>query len=380
MKKVGLITFHSSINYGVYLQAYALQSFVEKIGCEVEIIDYTRFTEGEKKKKSIAYRLKHFKETLKVLRMLIFLHDKRVVEKEKKFNKFALANFRLSKPMNSINDIENEQANYDKFICGSDQIWNPEYTQANPVYFLEFAPSEKRISYAPSFGIGRSSEVFNDYLKQYREYLCAFSSISVRERTGQLIVQDIAAIKPCVVVDPTLLLSKDFWSRNTQPVNTSDREYVLFYVLSDNYQYRKLAKRIAEDGKYEVICIPTGPLWDGLRCVRKCYAGVDEFLYLMKNAKYIITDSFHGTAFSVIFQKDFFAILRNDTNHSLCSRIEDFLEHIQLKENCVDESNILNIDIYGKTDYSNSLISLQTWIIESKEFLEKALRIGDVSE
>ena len=380
MKRIGLITFHSSINYGVFLQAYALQSFVEKVGCEAEIIDYKRFIEGEKKKKSIAYRLIHFKETLKILRMLIFLHDKRAVEKEKKFNKFALENFRLSNPMRSFEDIENEQKEYDKFICGSDQIWNPEYTQANPVYFLGFAPVEKRIAYAPSFGVGRSSEVFNDYLKQYEEYLRDFSALSVRERTGQLIVQDMAMTTPSVVVDPTLLLPKEFWSEKAKPVNISNKEYILFYVLGDNRIYRKFARQIAEDGKYDVVCIPTGPLWDNLRCVRKCYAGVDEFLYLMKNAKYIITDSFHGTAFSVIFQKDFSAILRNDTTHLLCSRIEDFLEHIQLKENCVDVANILNINVHRKTDYSNSHMPLQIWIKESQDYLKDAINIDDVNE
>ncbi len=378
MKKVGLISFHSSINYGVYLQAYALQSFVEKTGYEVEIIDYRGFTEGKKKKKNIVYRLIHFKETLKILRMLIFLHDKRVVEKGKKFNNFALQNFRLSKPMRSFGEIEKEQEAYDKFICGSDQIWNPEYTQANPVYFLKFAPVDKRIAYAPSFGVGRSSELFNDYLRLYREYLCAFAAISVRERTGQLIVHDIAEIMPSVVVDPTLLMPKDFWSRKAEPINTSDKEYVLFYVLGDNPRYRKLAKKIAKDGECEVICIPTGPLWDDLRCVKKIYAGVDEFLYLMENAKYIITDSFHGTAFSVIFQKDFSAILRNDTHHSLCARIEDFLEHIQLKDNCVNVSNVFDIDINAKTNYNKSLTPLRNWIKESKDFLESALHLGDV--
>lgn len=378
-KKVGLITFHNSINYGVFLQAYALQTFIELAGYEAEIIDYNKFTEN-KKKKSIVYRIKHLKESLKIFHMICFLHKKRVKEKEGKFRIFAQNNFKLSKLMGTFDDIVKEESEYDKFVCGSDQIWNPEYTQGNPVYFLRFTPREKRIAYAPSFGVRQLSKILYEYLNKYKLYLSEFSAISVRESTGQSIIHDFLSISPNVVVDPTLLLSEKCWQEKCRKVQIKGKKYVLFYVLGDNYLYRKLAKKIAAQGRYTVMCIPTNPLWDRLRCVKRCYAGIDEFLYLIRNAEYIITDSFHGTAFSVIFRKNFSAILRNDTAHSLCSRIEDFLGKIHLQKNCVNVSDILSINVNNKTNYSYSVEVLETWIEESKEYLEKALSEGNIGE
>ena len=378
-KKVGLITFHNSINYGVFLQAYALQTFIEQAGYEAAIIDYNKFTEN-KKKKSIAYRIKHLKETLKVLHMICFLHKKRVKEKEEKFKIFAQNNFKLSKLMGTFDDIAREESKYDKFVCGSDQIWNPEYTQGNPVYFLRFTPREKRIAYAPSFGVEQSSKILYEYLNKYKLYLSEFSAISVREKTGQSIIHNFSSISPSVVVDPTLLLSEKYWQEKSRKVQVKEKKYVLFYVLGDNYLYKKLAKKIATQGRYAVICIPTNPLWNRLSCVKRYYAGVDEFLYLFKNTEYIITDSFHGTVFSVLFRKNFSAILRNDTTHSLCSRIEDFLGNIHLQKNCINVSDILSIDVNSKTNYDYSVEILETWIYESKEYLKKALSEGNIGE
>lgn len=379
-KRVGLISFHKSINYGVYLQAYALQTFLEQYGNEAEIIDYNKFTENKKQKKSILYRLLHFKETLNIMSMLLFLHQKGAKEKEEKFASFSEKFFHLSKPMNSFNEIASEQYRYDKVVCGSDQIWNPEYTQANPVYFLEFAPSEKRIAYAPSFGVSKINETFCDLSDKYRNYLKNFSAISVREKTGQKIIQEISDLFADVVVDPTLLVTPEHWEQISKKVEMPYGKYVVFYILGKNSQYRKLAKIITKKYKYNVICIPTNPLWNNLSCVEKCYAGVDEFLYLIKNAEYVITDSFHGTAFSVIFHKNFSAILRNDTNHSLCSRIEDFLGTINLSDNCVSVSDIHNIDVNEITDYNDSDRILNTWIEESKEYLLKAVSQGEKHE
>lgn len=370
--KVGIISFHKSINYGVYLQAYALQTYIEQSGYVAEIIDYNRFTEQPKRKKGAIYRITHFKETISIIRMLFFLHGKGAKEKEIKFENFAKNNFCLSNPLNSFDEIVNIEGDYEKFVCGSDQIWNPEYTQANPVYFLQFAPEIKRIAYAPSFGVERKSDAFKGYEEKYKKYIAAFADISVREETGQGIVEDICGILPKVVVDPTLLLSANHWEEKSKQVKIQGK-YIVFYILGSNPLYRELAKKIFEQGEYSVICIPTGPLWDNLVCVEKCYAGVDEFIYLMRNAQYVITDSFHGTVFSVIFKKNFSAVLRNDTEYSLCSRLRDFLKKIKLDENCVSVDKVLEIDTERITDYRNSENILNEWINESKEFFLSAL-------
>lgn len=373
--KVGLISFHKSINYGVYLQAYALQSFIEKAGYDVEIIDYNQFTEKKRNSKKVLHRLTHLKESFNIFRNLCYLRKKEVINKRNKFYKFAVTKFNLTNPIVSIAEIKQVQAQYVKFVCGSDQIWNPAYTQGNPVYFLRFAPQCKRIAYAPSFGVGQSSEAFNGYKEEYKVFLSEFSSLSVREGTGQRIIHDIANVNSTVVVDPTLLLSAEQWEIIGKEDNTTEREgeYVLFYVLGSNPLYRKLAKKIATQGKYRVVCIPTGPLWEKMKSVDKCYAGVNEFILLFRRASFIVTDSFHGTVFSVIFRKKFSAILRNDTNYSLCSRIEDFLGNIHLENNCVNVSEVLNIELDKEIDYSQSDILLNDWIEESKFFLKTAL-------
>lgn len=376
MKKIGLITFHNSINYGVYLQAYALQSAVERLDANVEILDYNRFTEGEKQEKNnktLMYRIRNIRETISVLRLYLFRRGADSRLRARKFNEFAKNHFKVTAPIGSLNELTEVQANYDAFICGSDQIWNPDYTKGNGAYFLAFAPKYKRIAYAPSYGVSDMS-LFKDYEELYKKNISEFHALSVRETSAASLTVQLSGREPEVVVDPTLLLNARDWAALETKPEPILGEYVLFYVLGNDRRYVELAKKIHVQYKLQVLVIPNGPIWTNCSFVKRVFAGVDEFLYLIHHAKFVYTDSFHGVAFSVNYRTSFTALKRTDTKHSLTSRLEDFLQSIALNDRCITVDEALNQCMIDVVDYKVAEKKLNEWVDYSQQYLANAIK------
>lgn len=378
MKKVGLITFHSSINYGVYLQAYALQSVINNLGFSAEIIDYNRMSEEIEynRNKSVIYRIINFNDSIRALKLKAFRSTELSREREKKFADFSKKYFYLSKPINSYSELVILKNEYDYYVCGSDQIWNPIYTKGNPAYFLAFADKTKRVMYAPSYGI-INLDMLKPYWKIYKKNILELHGLSVRETSGIKITEEISGLTPKLVVDPTLLLTSDEWIEIERKPSSIPKKYILFYVLGNDYKYELLAKEIHKKSNLSIVTIPNSPIWDkkSTQYIQE-YAGVDEFIYLIRNAEYVFTDSFHGVAFSTKFNKNFSAIKREDTKYSLFSRIEDYLQKIGLYDRCVTVGQCFNTPdeiLNNKVDYSKSNIELQNWIKESRDYLKDSL-------
>jgi hypothetical protein len=338
MKKVAIVTI-TSINYGNRLQNYALQYILNKMGCYVGTL--RRETKNNSLKQDV-------KNALQVL----------LQTKGAKFKKFD-RNICFSDEVITRDDYpENLRDSYDYFITGSDQVWNPYYDfVAGKCDFLDFARDNQKISYAASFGV---SEIPFERKTEYKEYLKDFKAISVREKQGLKIVEELAGRKAMVVLDPTLLLDENEWKKvEKKPSFCPKNKYVLVYALGEmSNQFKKKIDQLKEN--YDIFDV---------RAI-KCYGkelpvGPSEFLYLLRNAEVILTDSFHATVFSTIFHKKF--VTFNRTGLNMNSRIESLAELVGVQDrltengdlNCEMEIDFVSVDEALKEERRKSIAFLK---------------------
>ena len=299
MKKIGIVTIES-FNLGNRLQNYALQEILKNMGFQVETI--RRSSEEENILKRI------MQEVLQTKRAKFRAFDK-LINKSKWFA--------------TKDEAPKEMCNeYDYFIAGSDQVWNPYYDFVGKTNFLEFAKHEQKIAYAASFGV---SELPEEAKKRYKDWLDDFKNIAVRENAGADIIEDLINKDVSVVLDPTLMLNAENWrSLEKKPKNVPKTKYILVYSvegMSENM------KEVIEEKKktYEVVDIR-----QKLKNGHEWAVGPAEFLYLVDHASELYTDSFHGTVFSILFHTKFRIFERDGINMN--SRIETLLEKTGLKE------------------------------------------------
>lgn len=325
--KIGILTFHKARNYGAILQTYALQKKLRQITLDTEIIDYTcpYFRDS--------YKIISFKNfTVKSI-VKQFLLYKSKKQKYSKFNKFIKSNIRLSKVKNIEKcNIAKYTKEYDRIIVGSDQVWNMSCTNGDLTYFLDFVTDNKRkCSYAASFG----KKDINDIDKQVvKKYLSSFNTISVREKDGQKILNELNIKNASVAVDPTLLIEKNEWDKISakRMFNTG---YILVYLLYSSDEIKKFAKKLAKEKNLKIIVLQSDLKKEinGSKIIRN--AGIEEFISLIKYADYVITNSFHGTIFSLIFHKSFYISLIKGQN-APNSRLENLLKEYNLTNRILD--------------------------------------------
>lgn len=339
MKKCAIITFSQAINFGAVLQMYALQKFISDMGCKCEVLDY-RSAELEKLYKSRTlmdwFNIKMVYHT--------FLDNSYIKYNQEGFKRFIHNNVTLSKTaFFSSEDLKRVNNSYDFFITGSDQVFNMYCNFFDDAYFLSFVnDSLKKNSYAASIGL---EEIPQELKKKYFMLLNNFNNISIREKTGKMIVESLLNRKCYTHIDPTLLLSKEKWEAVSQKPHTNKR-YVLVYVLSEDKELFQYAQQIAEEKDAEVLYIN-----DRLfpKCKMKNLRAVspEEWIGLFLNAEAIVTNSFHGVVFSINFEKEFYPFLLK-VNQRVNSRIVDFLSLMELDDRIVHSPNLKrnrNLDI-----------------------------------
>ena len=297
--KTGLVTFYHIHHYGALLQAAATQRAVESLGGECEIIDYYVNQNNNLFRRPNGL-------SAAAVDAHTALHYKPLKARYQRFETFSRQWLRIS-PHRFENPEELRAAElpYDLILSGSDQIWNPKIFpdgRFDPVFFGAFS-DRRRIAYAPSFGIPQIPEGMEDEL---REYLDHFSHLSVREGQGREIIRQLTGQNVPVVVDPTLLLTREDWTRMAAERRHTGQGYILCYCISAPGALEPYIRRLAEDTGLPVVqlCGVRQKLHPKARCVLD--AGPAEFLELFQNASYVCTNSFHGTVFSVQFQKPFF--------------------------------------------------------------------------
>lgn len=368
MKRVGILTINDNTNYGNRLQNYAVQTVIEKYGFEVETItNKTHYGEGLREKlKKYNYNPKIVFD--KVKKKIIYRKYRRVIDsKIKNCTEFNDRYMKLSKYEIKKENIPNNLANeYDYFVIGSDQVWNPNADRVSNIDFATFSPKEKNISFSASFGV---NEIPEQYLKLYEEGLNNIDKLSVREFKGKEIIEEISGRKDAkVLVDPTLVLTAKEWENMIKkPSQEVPDKYVLTYFLGKTSKKReKFIKNVAK--KYGLEIINLGSLKD------EKYYDMDpsEFVYLFKNANLIFTDSFHGCVFSIIFEKAFYALNREDHQKSMNSRINTLFEKLELN-NTLEELDINKV--YLKADYTKQREIIKKEQEQVKEFLDNAFNI-----
>lgn len=307
--KIGILTFHFSYNYGALFQAYGLRNYLIERGHEVEFINYQpEYLEagGDIKASNI-----FSKSTLIIIYLkLINLKEKLFGNKQRKeyFNKFKADNLGINNTSIYKNKEELEKANlsYDLIITGSDQVWNPsDQYGIDPVYFLDFNTSNKkikRISYAPSFG---KSSINKIYENKIAELISKLDYVSIREKSGLEIIENLTSIKAVLVPDPTVLVSN--YKNIMNPYKVKEKNYIFCYYLRSRDIIGEIADYISEKENLKIYS-PHNPHRRWKEIGETIYPGPREWLYMIYNSKFVITNSFHGTMLSILLNKPFIVV------------------------------------------------------------------------
>ncbi|WP_143017640.1 polysaccharide pyruvyl transferase family protein [Kriegella aquimaris] len=379
MKKTGIITILNVNNYGAELQAFALHHKLKLMGYDNEIINYLYYKNPNYKSEQLSKPLikTSFKNSLKdlVLKWLdkysAFKYPEIARKRKQRFDDFHKKHTALSPVYKSYSDLYNAKLEYDNYIVGSDQVWNPNNGTNMAPYFLTFAPeSANKISYASSFGVGHVNETYHP---QYKEWLNNLNHTSTRESDGVKIIKSISDKDATHVVDPTLLLSKNEWGELLVPYKTEE-PYILFFIFKKNKYAEELAYKIQKRTGYKIIrvCKNEMPLEPDDKILNIRDFGPLEFLGLYSGASVVLTTSFHGSIFSLIFEKPFYTITPASKNNN--SRQESLMTVVDLKERLLREGDEVNLDKLNDINFEEVKRKLDKQIGISTEFLKNSLK------
>lgn len=368
--RIGILTYHRTLNYGAFLQAYSLKKYIESLGHTVCIIDYWPVWHER-----IYKNIRVFNNVSKIIKFKIIVKDIVVLpwslKRKKSFDKRIEEDLGLSKQIEITNATKLKNLDFDFIIYGSDQIWRYneliDYKGFDPVYFGEYIPEEiKKVAYAASMGpiddLGQKDWLKNHFSKFYK--------LSVREDDLSIFISSILQKDIPVVIDPVFLNTKDFWYSYFVSLEKKQNteKYILFYNLLPNKDYTKLVKKFAKDNCLKIVEI-TGTIIpnklfnkDVLQC-----ADVKRFLHLLWNAEYVFSSSFHGVAFSIIFEKQFFAL---HTGKQF-GRVKSLLKYLELEDRIIFP-NSEKIPLYS-INYSMIHSKLDNKINFSIDFIKKIL-------
>lgn len=323
MKKIGLAVVTYKDNFGSALQTYATQKVLNNMGFETGTFDITGIRKSIMIRKINYFltRMVHRDERTYVISNFFSSKKKKkstdvyaqnMSIRHSMYKKFYTENVTFFPKTNSWKELSKQAEKCESVIVGSDQLWGPANIAAG--YFtLEFVPDNvKKIAYSTSFGV---SVLPKQLHKHATKFLDRIECISVREFSGQKIVKDLTGRDVPVVCDPTMLLTAEEWTDIQEEKSFTDGDYILTYFMGDNPKHREFVTRLKEKTGYKIVGLLHGSTYienDEFYCDETPYdVGPGEFLNLIRNAKYVCTDSFHCCVFSIIYEKDFFAFPRD---------------------------------------------------------------------
>ena len=375
MKKIGIITITNGRNYGNKLQNYALLKSLEKLGFEVETI--IKIFKKENKLNLFFYRIKT------CIRNVLHINERiGICKRERKFSQFDKRYLKISKYWTYKNEYRKGIADkFDYFVCGSDQIWNTKFIEcledieSSTAYF---AQTEKRIAYAASFGI---STLPDEYVELFKKLLRDMKSISVREESGATIIKNILNKNVPVTLDPTLLLNQEEWKEfQNKPKTVLPQKYIATYFLGNkSKEVEEYIKELSEKYNYPIIELDCEWLWDK-DISNLDYFSLDptEFVYVISHSEMLFTDSFHGSVFSVIFDKPFRVFKRNDNfSPDMWSRMDTLINLIDDYSVIGDTDESLENIVGKRVKYDKEKIEVKRK--GSLEYLKNALNVNSNS-
>lgn len=351
--KTGILTLSSAQNYGAVLQCYSLCCFLNKNFSYTEIINFTpKFIIG--RYPLFKFNFSSFFSFFRSLISQSFYFPIKLLKKIR-FHIFRknFCNYSPLKYQISYNDDD-----YNQYIVGSDQVFNLDLTQNEKEFFLpHIKDNRKKASYAASLGVSNLKEEQKFFFK---EYLDSFSHISLREETGKSLLQNILKNKEIIQsIDPVFLTTKNEWEKISKK-RIIKRNYILIYSFKAFDVAYDIAKQLKQEQDIDIVSISDRLTKLKSDVTYQRGVGPKEFLSLVQHADYIITDSFHGTAFSIIFNKNFTAIPYKGTE----SRFIDMLSKFSLT----------NRIAYSISDLKNSIIDYETVNLRIKEYTQESYK------
>lgn len=355
MEKVLLTTVFSGYNYGSSLQVLATKTILKELGYDCRLVAMKSLIKGRdiRIKKLITILIRSWlirgKNGANALSTYKGSYNKVMIgDSVTRFEQFT--NEYLEPHYMSWNCMKRLAKECIACFAGSDQIWNSSTMYVDPMYYLRFAPAEKRIAFAPSFGRDFVAE-YNK--KKMSKWISDFAYLSVREDSGVRLIKELTGRDAIHLIDPTLMVKRETW-KNTLNLQDKQENYILTYFLDKpSESARKAIAELKETLKCEVIAIPY-QFDDMSYCDKVVPTGPIEFLDLINNAKCVLTDSFHGTAFSINLHTPFYVFGRNyGTAHSQNSRIESILKMMNMQDRFEQK------DIVGRLKAINFEVSEQ---------------------
>lgn len=367
-KSVGIITFHRAPNFGAALQAFALQRTIMNLGHACAIIDYASVLNCS------SYELfnfrpsrSNFKRNVRTLRKLCSHLMLRI-----RFSNFRSQHLRLTKTYHSSIELTQESLGFDTYITGSDQVWNPQMMDERclPAYYLDFVKSGRRVAYAPSFGVSEIPQARRDMTAAC---LRRFDFLSAREDTGCKIIRELTGREAAHVLDPTLLLSNAEYDK-VASLPAYRQPFILLYPMEASEELCRLASKLRDYLKLPLVAIVPiyhDPLTFSFADRVVFDAGPSEFLGWVKMAAFVCTNSFHGTVFSIINQKNFISLAHSTLN----SRSNSLLKLVGLLPRQMTSSKHFqaNDPLLDPINYAPVNLQLRRAIDESLQYLKSAL-------
>jgi len=355
--KISLITIKSPYNYGAVLQCFATFKYLKKLNFDVQVIDYCPKNLGEGSG--------FLKET--IMKLLTFGRRSKITKFNKEnliYTNICYRNYRELKKKPPISDI---------YIVGSDQVWNSQLSKGklDPVFFIDFLKNENKISYASSMG---RSDVDISELKIMKEYLKNFSHISVREESAKKLLESVGLKNIAITLDPIFLLEKQDYIKFIKPIEY--KKYLLIYSFEKNPIIEKLAQEISKKMGLQIIEIGT---------FRSKYSndeylqniGVEDFLSLIKYANFVITSSFHGTAFSILFNKEFVSVEPSIRKN----RLENIVKIFGIEKRLINKKSNYTLDnLLDPIDYRKVNKLIDIYSEKSRIFLKNAIGFSNFSK
>lgn len=362
---IGILTYHSGFNYGACLQAYALQNTLKKMGYKSEIINFEK-DDFVASREMFCRHPRRMKEIIKnVSRMPYWtsLH-----KREELFNRFTFDVLHSTPRYRTEQEVKDHAKEYDCIICGSDQIWNlskkHDAPAANPIFFLNFPKEQRRVAYAASFAKWVSEAPKHE--NEFMPWLKQFDAISVREQSGVNYLKSVG-IDCEITLDPTVLLDSEDYDAICKERLISEK-YILMFGWNTNQNLIAAAKKVSRELNLPVLNIVPPPrgMFCGIK--RKLDIGPREFLSMIKHAEFVVTNSFHGTAFSTTYEKPYVSIVSGNPD----TRMASLLNQLGLSDHLVTKDKV-DVEAMMRTDYYAVREKKAALRKSSFEFLKYAL-------
>lgn len=357
--KIGILTYHYALNCGAALQALALQEYLTSEGHQVEFINY------ENEKVNLAYKLFRFrvyKKRTPIKSFVRFLNELDRFYRYPLFKRCVKNNLHISDAIQSIDSYN--LSKYDTIIIGSDQLWNKKITGGYD-FFYSAQFNNKNNTRVIGYAISMNNPTLNETEKEeMRKIVGNFNHLSVRESSSVGLLQPLTSKRVNLVIDPTFLLRKERWMKYVHPVN--EKEFICCYPVLNQEKVKERAKEIAKVLNKKLVILE--PVADSIfMSGSKKIDTPFDFVSYLANADLVLTSSFHGTAFSLIFQKEFY-ILGDDKSNV---RMKNFLGELGLQERIIPMDS--GVDVNNHIDYKEVDKKLEIMINNSKQFLKDSI-------